>query len=526
MQFSHSYYEDEVREGFYIPSMMKCAWAAQMELLEDIGEVCKKHNIAYFVTYGTLLGAVRHRGFIPWDDDMDICMPRPDYNRFMTIAQKELPQGYRLLNVYQEAAWDEVFSRVVNSKSIRFDSAFLEKFHGFPYVAGVDIFPLDYLASDDEEVQLLSNLIKPIWSYADIADKDFVNKDELEEQVRNIEELCNVKIDRNKPIKNELFCLTDRLFSIYTEEESDKIALTPNWVKKPKIIWKKDYYKKTVLLPFEGMEVPAPIEYDRILKSMYGEYMKAVYSDDDEHEYPFYEKQESVFYEHGNSFPSKYKFHLNDFCANSSGVAETLLQMKDRGITDGDGENTGHREVLFLPYKASAWETLENTWKSVIDDPLCDVYVVPIPYFDKKWGGSHGEMHYDTESYPDYVPITRYDAFDLEKHHPDIVYVQFPYDEHHYTIDIEPCFYVRNLVRHTNRLIYIPCIAADETVLKNKKALETAKAFINVPGVFYADRVIVQSVNMRQIYIDILTEFAGEDTREIWEDKIEGVTSQ
>ena len=99
MQFPHSYFEDEVKEGFYIPGMMKCAWAAQIEVLEDVNRVCKKNNISYFVTYGTLLGAVRHRGFIPWDDDIDICMPRSDYNRFMAIAKKELPEGYEILVV-------------------------------------------------------------------------------------------------------------------------------------------------------------------------------------------------------------------------------------------------------------------------------------------------------------------------------------------------------------------------------------------------------------------------------------------
>ena len=66
MQFPHTYFEDEIREGFYITGAMKRAWAAQLEVLEEIDKVCKKHNIRWFADCGTLLGAVRHRGYIPW----------------------------------------------------------------------------------------------------------------------------------------------------------------------------------------------------------------------------------------------------------------------------------------------------------------------------------------------------------------------------------------------------------------------------------------------------------------------------
>ncbi|MDO5402264.1 MAG: LicD family protein, partial [Eubacteriales bacterium] len=72
MEFPKSYFEDEVRDGFYVPAMMKRAWAAQLQVLEDVDKVCRDNDIQYFAEWGTLLGAVRHHGFIPWDDDMDI----------------------------------------------------------------------------------------------------------------------------------------------------------------------------------------------------------------------------------------------------------------------------------------------------------------------------------------------------------------------------------------------------------------------------------------------------------------------
>ena len=92
MEFLDSYFEDEVREGFYVPSLMKRAWAAQMELLEVVQNICDKHQIPLYAEWGTLLGAVRHKGRIPWDDDIDMCMLREDYEKFSKIIDAELPE--------------------------------------------------------------------------------------------------------------------------------------------------------------------------------------------------------------------------------------------------------------------------------------------------------------------------------------------------------------------------------------------------------------------------------------------------
>jgi len=522
MQFPYSYFEDEVREGFYIPSMIKCAWAAQLEVLEDITIVCQKYNIPYYAVSGTLLGAVRHGGFIPWDDDTDICMTRPDFDRFMAVAEKELPKGYFVLEIHHEKEWDEMFARVVNSKSIHFDQPFLEKFHGFPFVAGVDIFPLDYLAPDENELQLLTSLVDPIVMCAGTIDTEHIDASTMEEQIREIEELCNVKIDRSKSIKNELFCLATKLCSMYREQEADKLGMTPDWVEKPKMRWPKEYYDEVVFLPYEVTGIAVPIGYDEILRGIYGEYMRIAY-DGGLHDYPFYRGQEEVLYKKGNPFPKRYRFHIEDFGEKGCNVADTLMQIKNRA--KNSRESAKRKEVVFLPYKASTWDALESVWKAAMEEPDCDVYVIPIPYYDKNWDGTAKDMHYEGNLFPDYVPITGYDQFDFEKHHPDMIYIQFPHDRYHYVISVAPSFYAEKLINYTDQLIYIPYFVVDEIESWNEKALENAKAFINVPGVFYADKVIVQSENMRQVYIDTLTEFAGEDTRKIWEDKISGIGS-
>ena len=89
MERDIDFFRDEVRNGFYIPTAIKQAWAAELEVLQVIDQICAKHGIEYFAEYGTLLGAVRHGGFVPWDDDLDICMMREDYNRFRAVADRK-----------------------------------------------------------------------------------------------------------------------------------------------------------------------------------------------------------------------------------------------------------------------------------------------------------------------------------------------------------------------------------------------------------------------------------------------------
>lgn len=141
MEFENSYFENEVRSGFFVPGMVKRSWAAQIDVLQEIDRICKKYNIQYFAEWGTLLGAIRHKGFIPWDDDMDICMKREDYTKFMQVAPMELPQGWALLNAYTDHRYTELLSRVVNGQQLDLDDENLKIHHQFPYPAGIDILP-------------------------------------------------------------------------------------------------------------------------------------------------------------------------------------------------------------------------------------------------------------------------------------------------------------------------------------------------------------------------------------------------
>ena len=183
------------------------------------------------------------------------------------------------------------------------------------------------------------------------------------------------------------------------------------------------------------------------------------------------------------------------------------------------------KEVVFLPYKASMWDSLESVWKAADEDSDCDAYVIPIPYYDKNPDGSFQEMHYEGDQYPKYVPITNYEEYDFEGRKPDTIFIHNPYDEFNHVTSVHPFFYTKNLKKFTDILVYIPYFVLGEISPDNERAVKGMEHFCTVPGVFYSDRVIVQSEDMRTIYVNVLTETFGEETRQIWEQKIFGLGS-
>lgn len=188
------------------------------------------------------------------------------------------------------------------------------------------------------------------------------------------------------------------------------------------------------------------------------------------------------------------------------------------------------KEVVFCPYKASMWDSLESVWKAADEDKDCGAYVIPIPYFDKKPDGSFAEMHYEGNEYPNYVPITDYREYDFEKRKPDIIFIHNPYDEYNHVTSIYPYFYAPNLKKFTDKLVYIPYFILaepreDAMITMTEEAKQKMLGFCIQPGVIESDVVIVQSEAMKKLYVDLLSEHFGEETRNRWEKKILGLGS-
>ncbi len=180
------------------------------------------------------------------------------------------------------------------------------------------------------------------------------------------------------------------------------------------------------------------------------------------------------------------------------------------------------REAVFLPYKASMWDSLESIWRAAAEDPECDAYVIPIPYYDKNPDGSFGQMHYEGSLYPEDVPVTHYRDYDFAGRQPDMIFIHNPYDNCNYLTSVHPFFYSKNLKRFTEKLVYVPYFISGEPDPEDEREREHISRFCTYPGVIYADRVIVQSEKMRQMYINVMTKFMGGHgvQRKDWEKKI------
>lgn len=297
IQFEDTFFEGEERDGFYVEPMMKRVWAAQLEVLRDIENVCKKYELDYFADWGTLIGTIRHKGFIPWDDDMDICMRREDYMKFIAVAEKELPEGYALLNIHTEEDFSDMLTRVVNTCAIRLDEKHLKKFHGCPYAVGIDVFPLDYIPEDEEEKKAQVSLIKIVLNTAQLVGQDTVEQEKLAGMLDSIEEMCGVKLNRTHQLKKQLMILGEQLCCIYTKEDTDTIGSMMHLTKGRQLVFPKECCEKPIWKPFENIEMPVPIGYETVLNRKYRNY-KVPKKGSQNHDYPFYRKQEIMLQEY------------------------------------------------------------------------------------------------------------------------------------------------------------------------------------------------------------------------------------
>ena len=229
--------------------LRKCQ-LANLEVLKRFIKVCEDHNLKYYAYCGTLLGAVRHGGFIPWDDDLDIAMFRNDFTKFMEIAPTELSDLY--VEYYDSYTRGE--NRYFDFTGVaRINTSYKPDFtKDFPYNAGIDIFPLDYLPADYPE-KLIEKGFLLMCAYA-----------------------FRHKIRDGYPdfgFNAEPIQYADRLCSMpFTYKICDKVSDLFNLIAgHTNMIFDTKYFDRTVMLPFEDIEIACPEGWHFILSQQYGE---------------------------------------------------------------------------------------------------------------------------------------------------------------------------------------------------------------------------------------------------------------
>lgn len=293
MKLTTEFYQDEVRYGFYVPTAIKQAWGAELQILAEIDRICKKYNIRYFAEWGTLIGAVRHGGFVPWDDDLDIGMLREDYERFKEVAKDELPGEFAIHDYATKENHWLFLSRVVNCNQICFEEEHLRKYHNFPYIATVDIFVMDYLYRDEEQEKARCEEIKHILAVADQIIEGRMQDSVREMFLQELENKYHTKLPRTENARElgiSLYRLAELQMARVSADESDAVAQIFPWVLKGNRGLPKKCYDTLVRLPFEEITIPVPADYDTALRYRYGDYMtiRKVWGG---HDYPYFEGQ-------------------------------------------------------------------------------------------------------------------------------------------------------------------------------------------------------------------------------------------
>lgn len=266
IELPDNFFDVEIRSGYRVDERMKKVWAVELDLLNEFIKVCEENNLNYFVGFGTLLGTIRHKGFIPWDDDIDVIMPREDFDKLLKIGNKVFKHPYFFQTPSsEEKSFFRTHPQLRNSLTT---GAILEDIHkDINRGIFMDIFVLDEV-SEDKVLKHRENLNR----YRIIGN--------IITASLNLECSFDKKIKRViKYIFFRLFYSPKKLFSLFHKEASkyrgkgyDLLAHT-TLLYQDSAIWNKADWENYKLMTFENLPVRVPLGYDNILRKHYGDYM-------------------------------------------------------------------------------------------------------------------------------------------------------------------------------------------------------------------------------------------------------------
>ncbi|MBR1404738.1 MAG: LicD family protein [Treponema sp.] len=260
-----NFFNEEVRCDFLVTKDRKKLFAVLLDILLKIDSVCKKHGIPYFIYGGTLLGAVRHGGFIPWDDDLDIVMFRKDYNKLLEYAA-EFEPPYFLQTPYTDKGffWANSTVRNKNTTAVTPYFAYQPMNHG----AFVDIFTLDNIIDGEEGKE---NFLKINKLTIDNSTYMRMSNPNLDEENKKRVEEYKTRMRDPFEVYEEIQALSQRWNDIQTTHITTPMATFYGYEKK---FYHSEDFSDSVLMKFEGYEFPAPRGWERILQTTYHDYMQ------------------------------------------------------------------------------------------------------------------------------------------------------------------------------------------------------------------------------------------------------------
>ena len=177
-------------------------------------------------------------------------------------------------------------------------------------------------------------------------------------------------------------------------------------------------------------------------------------------------------------------------------------------------------EVVILPYRYEYFDDVIRCYNYFSNQSNTDVYIIPIPYCDKYPDGEYGEWNYEGDVIGKRFPIINYLEYKISERFPDVIIIQNVQENSNYALSVHPDFYAEALRPYTENLIYISPFDISPVCVGDERGRYSLKFFVTVPGMAYADKIVVQSENVKNNYIDALSSFLGEDTRELWSYKV------
>lgn len=248
----------------------------ELDLFKEFKRICDKYQLIYFAIGGTCIGAVRHKGFIPWDDDIDVAMPYSDYKKFQMIAEKELKEGLSLYLPENHEQWNEIFMKLQNDNTTFIQSLQVGNPDDYTGVF-IDIMPI-YGMPKGKFLQRHASVFCNALRFLNGRHRTPFNK-----QYRVISKIgwvLDAPVRKLKPF-NYYVELIKRIFGKYPFNYSDKVLF--GWRKKPNMIDKNytyqnvfyyDDFKEMLEVPFEDTSIAVPCGYDRYLTMDFGDYME------------------------------------------------------------------------------------------------------------------------------------------------------------------------------------------------------------------------------------------------------------